>query len=42
VFSLQWCWEVPQDTRVERWDYAGRVIEPSLALFRANQKTRGL
>ena len=38
VFSLQWYWEVEQDTWVERWDYAGRAIEPSLALFRANRR----
>lgn len=37
VFSLQWYWDIPQDTWVERWDYAGRAIEPSLALFRANR-----
>jgi hypothetical protein len=38
VFSLQWYWDIPQDTWVERWDYAGRAIEPSLALFRANRR----
>jgi hypothetical protein len=38
VFSLQWYWEVEQDTWVERWDYAGRAIGPSLALFRANRR----
>jgi hypothetical protein len=37
LFSLQWYWEVEQDTWAERWDYAGRAIEPSLALFRANR-----
>ena len=38
VFTLQWYWDIPQDTWVERWDYAGRAIEPSLALFRANRR----
>jgi hypothetical protein len=38
VFTLQWYWDIPQDTWVERWDYAGREIAPSLALFRANRR----
>jgi hypothetical protein len=38
VFTLQWYWELEQDTWVERWDYASRAIEPSLALFRANRR----
>ena len=37
VFHLQWYWDIPQDTWAEKWDYAGRAIEPSLALFRANR-----
>jgi hypothetical protein len=36
-FDLQWYWEMPQDEWVKSWDYAGREIEPSLALFRANR-----
>ena len=38
IFSLHWYWDVPQDTWVESWDYAGRAIEPSLALFHANRR----
>ncbi len=38
LFTLQWYWDIPQDTWVERWNYAGRAIEPSLALFRANRR----
>jgi hypothetical protein len=38
VFSLQWYWDVPQDTWAESWNYAGRAIEPSLALFHANRR----
>lgn len=34
-FDLQWYWELPQDEWGERWGYASRAIEPSLALFRA-------
>jgi hypothetical protein len=37
LFSLRWYWDMPQDVWVERWDYAGRAIEPSLALFRVNR-----
>jgi uncharacterized damage-inducible protein DinB len=37
AFTLQWYWDRPQDEWVEIWDYAGRAIEPSLALFRANR-----
>ncbi|MCP4539616.1 MAG: DUF664 domain-containing protein [Chloroflexi bacterium] len=36
VFSFQWYWDLPQDTWAENWNYAGRAIEPSLALFQAN------
>jgi uncharacterized damage-inducible protein DinB len=35
LFSFRWYWDTPQDEWAERWDYAGRAIEPSLALFRA-------
>jgi hypothetical protein len=38
LFSLRWYWDIPQGVWVERWDYAGRAIEPSLALFRANRR----
>jgi len=38
TFSLQWYWDLPQDTWVERWDYAGRALEPSLALFETNRR----
>jgi len=38
TFDLQWYWDLSQDTWVQRWDYAGRAIEPSLALFRANRR----
>lgn len=38
LFTFQWYWDIPQDTWAERWDYAGRPIEPSLALFRANRR----
>jgi len=38
MFSFHWYWDVPQDTWAERWNYAGRAIEPSLALFRANRR----
>ncbi|MDY7080445.1 MAG: DinB family protein [Chloroflexota bacterium] len=38
IFSLQWYWDIPQDTWVESWGYAGRSIEPSLALFHANRR----
>ncbi len=37
LFSLGWCWEKPQDAWAEDWNYAGREIEPSLALLRANR-----
>lgn len=38
MFDMQWYWEMPQDEWVERWAYARREIEPSLALFRANRR----
>ena len=37
-FDLQWYWDLPQDRWVQRWDYAGRAIEPALALLRANRR----
>ena len=38
TFSLQWYWDIPQDEWVESWDYAGREIGPSLALFHASRR----
>jgi hypothetical protein len=38
VFSLRWYWELPQTEWAERWAYARREIEPSLALLRANRR----
>ena len=38
TFTLQWYWDRPQDDWVGSWDYAGRDLEPSLALFRANRR----
>ena len=37
VFNLLWYWAMPQNAWAEKWNYAGRAIEPSLALFRANR-----
>jgi hypothetical protein len=36
-FDLQWYWETPQNEWAESWAYAGRAVEPSLALFRSNR-----
>jgi uncharacterized damage-inducible protein DinB len=38
VFTLEWYWTVEQDLWAERWNYAGRALEPSLALFEANRR----
>jgi hypothetical protein len=38
TYSLLWYWDKPQDEWAESWDYAGREIEPSLGLFRANRR----
>jgi uncharacterized damage-inducible protein DinB len=38
LFSFLWYWDIPQDEWAERWDYAGRAIEPALALLRANRR----
>jgi uncharacterized damage-inducible protein DinB len=38
LLSFGWYWEISQDEWVVSWDYAGRGIEPSLALFRANRR----
>lgn len=37
VFALEWYWAVEQVLWAERWNYAGRALEPSLALFEANR-----
>lgn len=37
-FTLQWYWDKPQLEWSQRWHYAGRPIEPSLALLRANRQ----
>lgn len=37
-YSFQWYWDMPQDTWAERWNYAGRALDPSLALFRAGRR----
>jgi hypothetical protein len=37
VFTLQWYWDVPQTTWVDRWHYADRDVQPSLELFKANR-----
>jgi len=38
VFTLEWYWTVEQDQWAERWNYAGRALEPSLALFEASRR----
>lgn len=37
-FSLQWYWDLPQETWADRWAYAQRRLEPSLALLAANRR----
>lgn len=37
LFTLQWYWEKPQTGWAENWHYAGREIDTSIALFRANR-----
>jgi len=37
-FSLEWYWCLPQDEWVKRWSYAGRDLEPSFALLKANRQ----
>jgi uncharacterized damage-inducible protein DinB len=37
-FNLQWYWDIPQDEWAKSWAYAGREIEPSLALFRSSRR----
>jgi hypothetical protein len=36
-FSLEWYWTLPQDVWAERWAYASRSLDVSLALFRATR-----
>lgn len=36
-FTLAWYWSVPQEAWAERWAYAHRSLDVSLALFRANR-----
>jgi hypothetical protein len=38
LFTLQWYWDKPQTEWAANWQYAGRGIEPSLALLRANRR----
>jgi hypothetical protein len=38
VFDLQWYWDIAQNTWAERWAYAGRDLEPSLALLHAGRR----
>jgi uncharacterized damage-inducible protein DinB len=37
-FGFLWYWDMPQDEWARQWNYAGRAIEPSLALFAANRQ----
>ena len=37
VLSIQWYWDVPQDSWAETWAYADRALPPSLDLFRASR-----
>ena len=36
-FTLEWYWVLPQDTWADRWGYASRPIDESLALFKASR-----
>jgi hypothetical protein len=38
LFSLAWYWEKEQLEWSKSWNYAGRDIEPSLALLRTNRR----
>ena len=38
VFSLRWYGELPQTEWAERWAYARREVEPSLAALRVNRR----
>jgi hypothetical protein len=37
-FSLKWYWDVPQDQWATCWEYAGRPIQPALALFHLHRE----
>lgn len=37
-FTLQWYWDLPQIEWSQRWQYEGRSLKTSLALFRANRE----
>jgi hypothetical protein len=37
VFGFPWYWDRPQDEWAEKWAYATRPIEPSLALLESNR-----
>jgi len=36
-FTLEWYWGLPQDTWADRWSYAQRPVDASLALLRATR-----
>lgn len=36
-FTLDWYWELPQDVWANRWAYADRSLDVSLALLKANR-----
>ena len=36
-FTLEWYWSLPQQVWAERWGYAHRSLDSSIALFRANR-----
>lgn len=38
VFHLDWYWSMGQGLWAERWNYAGRALEPSLAFFAASRQ----
>jgi 23S rRNA U2552 (ribose-2'-O)-methylase RlmE/FtsJ len=38
VIDFQWYWDFPQDTWAERWGYAGRALDPPLALLHAGRR----
>ena len=38
TYHLMWYWDKPQEEWAESWDYAGREIESSLGLLRANRR----
>jgi len=36
-FTLEWYWTIPQDVWADRWAYARRSVDASLALLRASR-----